>query len=210
MTPFYNNFTTNRRGAPGYSTTSGVPAPLGVFTLPQPWNLCLVFSAYPCYKPWLSPQQLPDFGQPYYFFFGLPPALFSAINFIKINFEFLKCAGYYFIFRLYGNFRKNDVLLGNLGTMTSESYLDFSSWFETTNQGRWVSKAVTSYEGEVIGLKCRYCQHLPFPVSKQSTGKGWNIGSFTRHLNTEKVCPNQVLEASISMDTSKNVTMTLY
>ena len=95
--------------------------------------------------------------------------------------------------------------------MTTESYKDFCSWLETTNQGKWVSKAVPTFEGEIIGLKCRHCQHIPFPVTKQSIGKGWHIGSFTtRHLNADKMCPNQVPEASMSMDTSKNVSLTLF
>ena len=93
--------------------------------------------------------------------------------------------------------------------MITESYEDFCCWFETTNQGKWVSKAVPSFEGERIGLKCHHCQHLPFPVTKQSSGVGWHIGKFTRHLNADKVCPNQVPEASMSMDTRENLSMTL-
>jgi hypothetical protein len=90
--------------------------------------------------------------------------------------------------------------------MIKESYQEFCSWFETTNQGKWVSKAVPSFEGEIIGLKCRHCQHLPFPVTKQSSDVGWHIGKFTRHLNADKVCPNQ---ATMLMDTSDKVSMTL-
>ena len=92
--------------------------------------------------------------------------------------------------------------------MITESYGDFCSWFETTNQGKWVSKAVPCFEGEIIGLKCRHCQHLPFPVTRQSSGVGWHIGKFTRHLNADKVCPSQV-ESSMLMDTSENVSLNL-
>ena len=93
--------------------------------------------------------------------------------------------------------------------MTTESFEGFRTWFESTNQGKWIEKAVPSFEGEKIGLKCLHC-HQFFPVTQQSSGKGWHIGSFvTRHLNSDKVCPNQVPGASMSMDTSDNVTMTL-
>ena len=46
---------------------------------------------------------------------------------------------------------------------------------------------------------------LCVPVKKG----GWNIGMFTRHLNADKVCPNQVYVDLRSMDTSDNVSMTL-
>ena len=89
--------------------------------------------------------------------------------------------------------------------MNFESFVAFSEWFKTN---RYVSVAEPAFEAETsqIKLKCLHCQQDPFTVYPVKKG-GWNIGHFTRHLNTEMVCPNQVQEAAMSMDTSDNVSL---
>ena len=83
--------------------------------------------------------------------------------------------------------------------MSFESFDALSEWFKTN---RYVLVAEPVFEAETshIKLKCLHCQQGPFTVYPVKKG-GWNIGKFTGHLNADKVCPNQVPEASMSMDT---------
>ena len=71
-----------------------------------------------------------------------------------------------------------------------------------------VAEPAFDAEASKIKLKCVHCEQDPFTVFPVKKG-GWNIGHFTRHLNADKVCPNQVSEDLRSMDTSDNVSMTL-
>ena len=91
--------------------------------------------------------------------------------------------------------------------MNLESFDDFLEWFKTN---RYVSVAEPSFDAEAskIKLKCLHCQQAPFTVFLVKKG-GWKIGHFTRHLNADKVCPNQVSEDLRSIDTSDNVSMQL-
>lgn len=93
--------------------------------------------------------------------------------------------------------------------MDKESFDAFSEWFKTNT---YVSVAEPALDAEAsqIKLKCILCKRAPFTVYPGSEKKGgWNIGKFTRHLNADKVCPDQVFQASMEMDTSGNVSMTL-
>jgi hypothetical protein len=67
-----------------------------------------------------------------------------------------------------------------------------SEWCKTY---RYVSVAEPAFEVEAsqIQLKCLHCKQDPFTVYLYKKG-GWNIGTFTRHLNTEKVCQKLGLE----------------
>ena len=90
--------------------------------------------------------------------------------------------------------------------MSFESFDAFSEWFKT-NRYFLVAIPVFEAESSQIKLICIHCQEDLFTVYQARKG-GWNIGTFTRHLNTEKVCPNQgVPEASRSMDTIDNVSI---
>jgi hypothetical protein len=88
--------------------------------------------------------------------------------------------------------------------MNIERFAAFSVWFKTN---RYVLVAEPAFETESSQIKliCIHCQEDPFTVYPAKNG-GWNIGHFTRHFNTDKVCPNLgVPEASRSMDTIDNV-----
>ena len=90
--------------------------------------------------------------------------------------------------------------------MNIERFAAFSLWFKTN---RYVLVAEPAFETESSQIKLIYihCQEDPFTVYHAKYG-GWNIGHFTRHLNTDKVSPNQgVPEASRSMDTIDNVSI---
>ena len=91
--------------------------------------------------------------------------------------------------------------------MNIERFAAFSVWFKTN---RYVSVAEPSFDAEAskIKLKCLHCQQAPFTVFVVKKG-GWHIGHFTRHLNADKVCPNQVSEDLRSIDTSDNISMKL-
>ena len=115
------------------------------------------------------------------------------------NVKYLQYTGCNFIFGVYGIFGKNDVLLAFLISMSTESFEQFCTWFSSTSRGKWTTKAEPSYEGGIIRLKCLHC-HQFFPATPEGNGRGWHIGSFiTRHLNLDKVCPNQVSEDASSM-----------
>ena len=89
--------------------------------------------------------------------------------------------------------------------MNLESFDDFSEWFKT-NKYVLVAEPVFDAEASKIKLKSIHCKQDPFTVFPVKKG-GWNIGMFTRHLKHCKECPNQVPEASMSMDTSDNVSI---
>ena len=69
--------------------------------------------------------------------------------------------------------------------MNIERFAAFSVWFKTN---RYVLVAEPAFETESSQIKliCIHCQEDPFTVYPAKNG-GWNIGTFTRHLNTEKV-----------------------
>ena len=91
--------------------------------------------------------------------------------------------------------------------MSFENFEAFSEWFKT-NRYFLVAKPVFETESSQIMLICIHCKQGPFTVYPVKKG-GWNIGHFTRHHNTENMCPNQIPEALMSMDSSNNVSLTL-
>jgi hypothetical protein len=93
--------------------------------------------------------------------------------------------------------------------MNLESFDDFSEWFKT-NKYVLVAEPAFDAEASKIKLKCLHCKQDPFTVFPVKKG-GWNIGIFTRHLNADKLCSEQVSEAAaLLMDTSDTVSMTLH
>ena len=109
------------------------------------------------------------------------------------------------ISRFSRKFKANSMLLAFLDSIDLTSFNDFSEWFKTTSQGRHAEVAELFFVGSQIMLQCLKCSHDPFVVYRGSNGR-WNIGKqFTKHC---KEC-HEVHEASMSMDTSDDVTMTL-
>ena len=87
------------------------------------------------------------------------------------------------------------------------TYDHFKNWF---HKHSYFAKAISYCSFGKVFLKCISCS---FESSIAANGQYWNIGNFKRHLKDSPDCDrevvNQIPEASISMVTSENVSMTL-